>query len=105
MSDEQIIFNVIVCAGNARAKAFAALEAAKKGDFNSASSLLSEAAEEILKAHEIQNKLISREANGEGMNVTLLLAHAEDHLMAAILAKDLISEMIDLYKINSKGDD
>lgn len=88
-----------------KGKSLCSTGSCQKGDFNSASSLLSEAAEEILKAHEIQNKLISREANGEGMNVTLLLAHAEDHLMAAILAKDLISEMIDLYKINSKGDD
>ncbi|QCX34491.1 PTS lactose/cellobiose transporter subunit IIA [Caloramator sp. E03] len=30
----------------------------------------------------------------------LLLVHAEDHLMDAILAKDLSKEMISLYKLN-----
>lgn len=104
MSDEQIIFNVIVHAGNARGKAFEALETAKNGNFDKSSELLNEASEEIQKAHDIQNGLISKEANGEGMDMTLLLAHAEDHLMTAILAKDLITEMIELYKINNKGD-
>jgi PTS system cellobiose-specific IIA component len=100
MSDEQVILSVIVYAGNARSKAFEALEAAKAASFNEASSLMGEASEELFKAHGIQNELISKEANGENTNVTLLLAHAEDHLMAAILAKDIIAEMIQLYKNN-----
>ncbi len=98
MNDEQVVFNVIIYAGNARGKAFEALEAAKARDFDKATELMNEASQEILKAHDIQNGLITREANGDKTEVTLLVAHAEDHLMTAMLAKDLITEMIELYR-------
>lgn len=98
MDYEQIVFNIIIYAGNARAKAYEALSEAKKGDFKRAEALLKEAEDEIIKAHDIQNDLIARETGGNGINTTLLLVHAEDHLMNAITSRDLIKEIIDLCK-------
>ncbi|HHW02169.1 MAG TPA: PTS lactose/cellobiose transporter subunit IIA [Thermoanaerobacterales bacterium] len=98
MDYEQIVFNIIIYAGNARAKAYEALSEAKKGDFIKAETLINEAGDEIIKAHDIQNDLIAREAGGDGINTTLLLVHAEDHLMNAITSRDIIKEVIDLYK-------
>lgn len=103
MDNEQIAFNIIMYAGNARAKAYDAVAEAKKGDFNGAYSLIKESGDEIIKAHNIQNSIITREANGDHFEITLLMVHAEDHLMSAISAKDYASEMIELYKrLNEK---
>ena len=52
----------------------------------------------IIKAHEMQFELISKEADGESIQVGLLMVHAQDHLMTSILARELIEEMIELYK-------
>ncbi|TZE81287.1 PTS lactose/cellobiose transporter subunit IIA [Calorimonas adulescens] len=102
MDFEQIVFEIIVHAGNARSDAFEALASAREGNFNEAYKLIDKVKEELQKAHEIQNNLISLEAEGEHIQPNLLLVHAEDHLMNAILAKDLIIELIHLYEDNQK---
>lgn len=42
--------------------------------------------------------MLTKEAQGEHINLTLLTVHSQDHLMTAITFKDLAQEMIDLYK-------
>ena len=49
-------------------------------------------------AHEVQFNLIRDEANGNSVEVNIILVHAEDHLTMAILASDLAERFIDLYK-------
>jgi PTS system cellobiose-specific IIA component len=100
MDMEGIIFEIIGCAGAAKSLVFEAIGEAREGNFNESERLLSEAKKELLKAHDVQNNLIFQEANGNEIPVKLLLVHAEDHLMAAILAKDLGEEMINLYRLN-----
>jgi PTS system cellobiose-specific IIA component len=75
-----------------------ALRAAKKGNFEEATKYIEEANKEMLKAHEIQTNLIVKEAGGEKIEVGLIMVHSQDHLMNAILFKDLAQEFIDLYK-------
>ncbi|ABY95576.1 phosphotransferase system PTS lactose/cellobiose-specific IIA subunit [Thermoanaerobacter mathranii subsp. mathranii str. A3] len=99
MNLEQIVFTIISHAGNARSICFDALKHAKEGNFVEAENCLNKASEELLEAHHVQTDMIHKEAQGEKQEVTLLLIHAEDHLMNAILAKELITEMIELYKI------
>ncbi|MDI3310612.1 MAG: PTS lactose/cellobiose transporter subunit IIA [Thermoanaerobacterium sp.] len=98
MDLEQIVFTIISHAGNARSNCFEALKYAKEGNFIEAENYISKASEELLESHHIQTNMIQKEASGEKQDVTLLLMHAEDHLMNAILAKELITEMIELYK-------
>lgn len=98
MDLEQIVFTIISHAGNARSNCFEALKYAKEGNIIEAENYISKASEELLEAHHIQTNMIQKEAAGEKQEVTLLLMHAEDHLMNAILAKELITEMIELYK-------
>lgn len=99
MDLEQIVFTIISHAGNARSNCFEALKYAKDGNFIEAENYIKKASEELLEAHHIQTNMIQKEAAGDKQEVTLLLMHAEDHLMNAILAKELIVEMIELYKI------
>jgi PTS system cellobiose-specific IIA component len=103
MDMENIVFQIISCAGTAKSFVFEALGEAREGNFLEAEKLISDAKQELLKAHDIQNELIFQEASGNEVPVRLLLVHAEDHLMAAILAKDLGEEMINLYKITKSA--
>jgi PTS system cellobiose-specific IIA component len=104
MELENIVFNIILHAGNAKSNCFEALHAAKDRNFEKADQLIEQAKNELLEAHHVQTDMLQKEAAGEKKEVTLLLVHAEDHLMNAILAKDLIEEMIKLYKVlHAKG--
>jgi len=50
----------------------------------------------------MQTNLIHNEANGNKAEVSLLLVHAQDHLMNAITIKDMAKEFVDLYEKFSK---
>jgi len=98
MDYEKIVFTIIAHAGNARSLCFDALKLAKEGLFDRAYKNVSQAKEELLKAHNIQSDLLHKEAAGEKHDFGLLMVHAQDHLMCAMLVKDLIEEFIELYK-------
>ena len=96
MDKEQIVFTIILHAGNARSYCFEALALARGGKHTEASARLDQAAQELKKAHSMQFDLLQAEANGEKQEMSLLLIHAQDHLMNASLAKDLIKELISM---------
>jgi PTS system cellobiose-specific IIA component len=95
---EQIVFTIILHAGNARSHCFEALNLARIGKYKEASECLEESAKEIQKAHIIQTNLFQAEAKGEKQEISLLVVHAQDHLMNALLARDLIKEMIGMIQ-------
>lgn len=95
---EVIIFEIISQGGTAKGLAYEALDAAEKGDFERAEQLLKEADTCLGEAHKIQSNLIQAEARGERADLSLLLVHAQDHLMTAIEARTLIEHMIRMYK-------
>ncbi len=53
--------------------------------------------------------MIQAEAGGERSEISLLLIHAQDHLMNAMTIKDMANEFIELYRkmgldqMNSEG--
>lgn len=96
---EQYICTIISCAGEARSLCFEGLQAAKKGDFDKSEECMRQAQEALLKTHHIHSDIIQQEARGEKQEVSLLLVHAEDHLMNTLLTKDLIKEMIEMVKM------
>ncbi|MCD7034542.1 PTS lactose/cellobiose transporter subunit IIA [Metabacillus sp. GX 13764] len=95
---ETTIFQIILHGGNGKSSAMEAIMAAKQGDFPAARQKLKEAAEALNEAHVIQNSLIQGEVRGEKTEVSLLLVHAQDHLMNAITIKDLAAEFVELYE-------
>ncbi|KEU48533.1 PTS lactose/cellobiose transporter subunit IIA [Listeria monocytogenes] len=98
MDLEQTNMSLIVFGGNAKSDAMLAIDSAKKGDFAQADEQIAQAEQALLEAHHSQTKLIQGEARGEKTEVSLLLVHAQDHLMNAITFKDLAKEIVDLYK-------
>ena len=98
MDIEEIAMGLIGNAGEGKSNAFEALREAKKGNFEKADELMKSAQEKILQAHKLQTELICREAGGEKLELGLIMVHAQDHLMGAISSRELIGEMIELYK-------
>ncbi len=95
---EEIAMTIVGNAGEARSLAFEALRKAKEGDYEKAQEYLEKSKERSLAAHEMQTELICNEADGKGIEMNLLMVHAQDHLMTSMLARELIEEMIALYK-------
>ncbi len=98
MDNESVAMELITYSGNARSMAFQALEEAKHGNFEKAEELMAESKNENVKAHNAQSDLLFAEANGNKVEVGILLVHAQDHLMTSMLAIELIQELIILYK-------
>ncbi|MGX7419545.1 PTS lactose/cellobiose transporter subunit IIA [Carnobacterium gallinarum] len=92
------IFKIIASSGDSRGAAFAALGLARKQDFVGAKEKLKEAKEKSLAAHEVQTHLITKETQGDKTEVSLLMVHAQDHLMSSMLARDLIEEMVGMLE-------
>lgn len=95
---EEIILGLVVSGGNARSLAMEAIQAAKGGDFSKADALMAECEEALAETHQIQTELIQKEVRGEHMPVMLLMVHAQDHVMNAMVVKDLAVEFIELYR-------
>jgi len=96
---EQVSFQLILHAGNSRSCSMEVLALAKLGDFEGASDKLKEAEEQITLAHSTQTKLLFNEANGNKQIVDVLLVHAQDHLMTAIIILDFSRELLHLYQM------
>lgn len=98
MDIENIAMELVGNSGESRSLSFEALYLAKEGKMLEAEEKIKEAKEKMLQAHGMQTELICKEADGENFQIGLLMVHAQDHLMTAILARELVEEMIELYK-------
>ncbi|WP_143798920.1 PTS lactose/cellobiose transporter subunit IIA, partial [Oenococcus oeni] len=59
---------------------------------------LTEADRFLAQAHNAQTDMLTKEANGEHAQMSLLMVHAQDHVMTAITFRDLAGEIVELYK-------
>lgn len=98
---QSFAFQIIAASGDARSMAYAALEAAKEGNFEEAESLLAQAEEASAQAHTVQADLLQAEANGDAVDLSILLIHSQDHFMTSMLAIELIKELILMMKKNA----
>lgn len=101
MDIEEVAMTLIAHSGDARSSAFGALEEAKKGNFEAADQLMAQSRAQFTEAHHAQTDLLSAEAQGDKLEINVLLIHSQDHLMTSMLAQELIAELIQLYKINA----
>lgn len=101
MEDQQnleAIMGLIMYGGNAKSDAMEAISEAKKGDFDLAEQKIRDAEASLVEAHHSQTQMLTQEAQGNHMQVTLLTVHSQDHLMTSIAFTDLAKEIIDLYR-------
>lgn len=101
---EKVVTELIANAGMARSNMLSAIHMAREGDFEKVVELKKEADEFLTQAHLSQTTLLQQEVRGESMEVTLLMVHAQDHLMTAITVKELATELIEEIEIRKRND-
>ena len=77
------------------------LEAAREGKMEEADGLLAEGEKQLAKAHNAQTELLTAEAQGKDIAYSIMLIHAQDHLMTTIMYERVAKEFIVLYKEKS----
>ena len=95
---EQTIINLIVNAGSARSSAIEAIQYAKAGDLEKAEESINAAKESVNVAHHAQTEMIQAEIRGEKAPLNLLMVHAQDHLMCALVVIDLAQEFVAIWQ-------
>ncbi|TDW16528.1 PTS system cellobiose-specific IIA component [Breznakia blatticola] len=98
---ELISFQIISSVGTARSMYIEAIQAAKNKDFAKAKELISEGEKISIEGHHAHAALVQKEADGEKIQTTLLLIHAEDQLMSAEGFKIIAEELVELYKMQT----
>lgn len=100
--DERIIeisFSIIGSAGEAKFKAKEALELAREGKIEEARERVEDAEKALTVAHREQTELITKQANDEKIDMTVVLVHAQDHLMTTMSEIGLTKEFINVYEM------
>lgn len=95
---EKIAFEIISNVGMAKSSAIDALREVRKGNYDDGEKLLKEANEYLVNGHHAHASLIEKEASGGKVQFSLIIMHAEDQMMSAETIKDLVRELIDMYK-------
>ena len=104
MDLETTVMALIVNAGEARSHAMQALTAAKKKQWEQVDGLLALSAAASKLAHDVQTSLIGMD-EGEGkLPMTLVMVHAQDHIMTSILLREMVGELIEVHRLlQSRG--
>jgi len=98
MDFEQTMMELLINAGEARSHAMSAIQHARKREWQLADEALAASVEASKGAHRIQTQLIGADEGCGKVPVTLILVHAQDHLMNAMLCRDLAEEIVLLRK-------
>ena len=105
MMDEkniQEIMNLIIYGGDGKSSTMEAIHAAKEGNFDLADEKIQAAEKSLLEAHHTQTEMLTQEANGDSVEMSLLMVHGQDHLMTGMMFKDLAKELVDVYRVIKK---
>ncbi|WP_294732043.1 PTS lactose/cellobiose transporter subunit IIA [uncultured Faecalibaculum sp.] len=91
-------FEIVAYSGDARSTLLQLLKEVRSGNFANVEALLADADENINQAHRSQTQILAAEASGDNMDMGFIFVHGQDHLMTTILLRDLITDMVELYK-------
>jgi len=92
-------FLLMSYAGMIKAQAYEAFDLALTGQFEEARESINGADETLSEVSTIQKEILN-----EDKELTLMMVHAQDHVMTAVEARNLLEKMIDLMEgINHDG--
>ncbi len=94
----EAIMSLILYGGDGKSSAMEAVWAAKEGDFAKAEEKLKAAQQSLTLAHHAQTEMLAKEAEGNPMEISLLMVHGQDHLMTGMMFLDLAKELVDVYR-------
>lgn len=96
---QEIAMTIIANAGASKGASFEALAKAKVGQYDEAEALLIQADAALSEAQHSHRELLQMDAQGLVPQVDILLSHCQDHFMMANLAKDLVTELVHMYRL------
>ncbi|WP_077307415.1 PTS lactose/cellobiose transporter subunit IIA [Terribacillus halophilus] len=102
MNIEEKAFQLILHGGDGRSYAMEAMTLARQQKFEEAKQKIQLSKEAINEAHHIQTELITAEAGGQQSQLSLLMVHAQDHLMNAMTVREMAEEIIYLHDALAK---
>ncbi|MBH1932076.1 PTS lactose/cellobiose transporter subunit IIA [Serratia rubidaea] len=91
---EQTVMELLINAGEARSHAMTAIQAARQRQWRQAEEALTASQAASRAAHAVQTQLIGLDEGAGKIPVNLILVHAQDHLMTAMLCHDLAQEIV-----------
>ena len=92
-------FEIVAYSGEARSKFLEALKNVKNGgSIEETQKLIEEGSTSLNLAHKSQTELLAKEAGGEDVQLGFIFVHGQDHLMTTILLKDILENLMDIYK-------
>ena len=94
---ENIAFEMILHAGNARSEAMEAIYESRNGNMEEAERHLSIAKDEMVIAHQSQTQFLFKDVK-EKVDMGVLLTHALDHISMASVTYDIAEEIMLLRK-------
>ena len=100
---QMVAFQLISYAGDAFSYFFKAVEKARNGEFDEADELIKKGESELTNAHNAQTELLAKEAQGKDIEYSIMLVHAQDHLMTTIMYERVAKEFITLYREKING--
>ncbi len=107
--DEKVVeqsMQLILHSGTGRSMAIEAVRnLLQDGKVEPAKQKISAAGKEIGEAHNIQTAMMSAECDGQEVEKSILLIHAQDHFMTALAVRDMAQLMVEMYeKLSPKQD-
>lgn len=97
MEETTVAFEMIAYAGDAMNCIMEAMDSFANHQKDQVEQHLKDADQFMQKAHKLQTDLIFKECNGKQSEVNLVMVHAQDHLMNAMLAKQLVVKMMEIF--------
>lgn len=94
----QTICMIIAHAGDSKSCFIESMEEARHGNFQTAEELLEKGKSSLTIAHNEHSKLITSEARGEKVDISLLLVHASSLFTGAEVSQYLAEQFIELCK-------
>ncbi|MBO6293994.1 MAG: PTS lactose/cellobiose transporter subunit IIA [Selenomonas sp.] len=100
MNLEDAAFKIISAAGDGKAQVTEALKEARSGNFGRAEECLKKADAKIMEAHAMQTEeFLKKEAAGEiKEQLNVIVSHAQDYVMTALVMKEMAEEMVHIYE-------
>ncbi|NLC54457.1 MAG: PTS lactose/cellobiose transporter subunit IIA [Erysipelothrix sp.] len=95
---QQLSFEMLSNVGLAKDCFVKAMQVARVGKFDEATDLIKEGEGHFIEGHRAHMQMI-QSTQGEETAINLLIAHAEDQLMATDTIKIVTKEMIEVYKL------
>lgn len=95
---EELIIGLIVTAGESKSCAMEAIQAARDGRWDSAAAFLHQSDEAARHCHQTQTRLIGDDEGSGRIPLSLIMVHAQDHIMNAMLCREMAEEIVCLYR-------